>query len=273
MKRIVSLFFGVILSFPIFAEVKYQEADSTLFLNYLRYVNHLGHAPSMSETGMFFLNTPYVAGMLDEDGNEPLVMNMRQLDCVTFVEHTLALTLLMRRESRDWNDYVALLQQLRYRNGQRDGYASRLHYLSEWIKQAEENGFVKETTCEWGGKEQKVVFNLLTEAIKRKQDKNVNPDTMNRLLYMEHTLSEHHYCCLPKDSLPSLLNDGDIIAFCSDGKGIDVWHVGIVVHRNGVPHLLHASSAQGRVVVSELSILDYMRRYARYRGYRIVRLK
>lgn len=273
MKRLVCFLVGLCLSVLICAEVKYEEMDSTLFINYLQYVNDLGHAPSLSETGMFFLNAPYVAGVLDKDADEPLVVNMRQLDCVTFVEYTLALTLLMKSQSQEWNDYIALLQQLRYRNGQRDGYASRLHYLSEWIQQAEANGYVEEKTCEWGGLKQAIHFHLLTDAVKKKQGEHADSVTMSRLLHVEKTLSEKDYCCLPKDALSSRLNEGDIIAFCADGKGIDVWHVGIVVRQNDEWHLLHASSVAKKVIISPQPLREYLLQIKRYQGYRVIRLQ
>lgn len=273
MKKFVCLLLGLCMCVAICAEVKCEEADSTLFVNYLRYVNGLGHAPSLSETGLFFLNTPYVAGVLDKDPTEPLVVNMRQLDCVTFVEHTLALTLLMKRQSQEWNDYIALLQQLRYRNGQCDGYASRLHYLSEWIQQAEANGYVEEKTCEWGGLKQAIHFHLLTDAVKKKQGEQSDSIAMSRLLHMEKNLSEQDYCYLPKDALSSHLNDGDIIAFCADGKGIDVWHVGIVLKQGNDSHLLHASSVSKKVIISSQTLREYMQHVNRYQGYRIIRLQ
>lgn len=273
MKKLWFLICAWGIAMTTYAEIKYQEADSVLFVNYKHYVSKLGHTPSLSETGMFFLNTPYVAGVLDEEANEHLVVNMQQLDCVTFVEHALALTLLMKSQNQNWSDYVVLLQQLRYRNGQRDGYASRLHYLSEWIKQAETNGYVEEKTCEWGGQKQKIFFNLLTEGRKKKQGENVNPVTMHQLLHMEKNLSEQDYCYLPKDSLSSLLNDGDIIAFCADGKGIDVWHVGIISKQGNEFHLLHASSVHKKVLLSSQSLREYMQQVNRYQGYRIIRLR
>ena len=54
MKKFVCLLLGLCMCVAICAEVKCEEADSTLFVNYLRYVSHLGHAPSLSETGLFF---------------------------------------------------------------------------------------------------------------------------------------------------------------------------------------------------------------------------
>ncbi|MDP2725000.1 MAG: DUF1460 domain-containing protein, partial [Syntrophales bacterium] len=40
--------------------------------------------------GSHFLGTPYVAGTLEQEKGESLQINLRQLDCFTFVENTMA---------------------------------------------------------------------------------------------------------------------------------------------------------------------------------------
>lgn len=65
--------------------------------------------------------------------DERLVVNTRQLDCTTLVETVVALKLCAQQGKRTWNDYTSVLRQLRYRGGVLDGYASRLHYFSDWI--------------------------------------------------------------------------------------------------------------------------------------------
>ncbi len=45
----------------------------------------------MLEIGKFFLGTPYVVGTLETKRGEHLVVNLREFDCVTFVENVVAL--------------------------------------------------------------------------------------------------------------------------------------------------------------------------------------
>jgi hypothetical protein len=45
----------------------------------------------MLDIGKFFLGTPYVAGILETKKAEHLVVNLREHDCVTFVENVVAL--------------------------------------------------------------------------------------------------------------------------------------------------------------------------------------
>src|SRR5512147_861089 len=48
------------------------------------------------ETGKQFLGTPYVGGVLDEPENENLVINLRGLYCVTFLDSTVALSQIIK---------------------------------------------------------------------------------------------------------------------------------------------------------------------------------
>lgn len=255
------------------ANMHYQKEDSLIFMRYMAYAEGLEHAPSLQETACFFLNTPYVAGVLDAFEDEPLVVNLHQLDCVTLVEHAVALTALMRQQTPTWNEYTRILNLLRYRGGQRKGYASRLHYFSEWAQEAEQKGYVEEMTCWWNAQQHKVNFSILTDYADKNQHLRHCPACKQKMQEVEVALSQTYYCYLPKQLISPLLQDGDIIAFCGDGKGIDVWHVGIVVYQQDVPHLLHASSEQGKVVISHAPLKDYMLHKSRYRGYRVFRMK
>ena len=49
----------------------------------------------MLEIGKFFLGAPYVAGTLETKRAEHLIVNLREHDCVTFVENVVALARLV----------------------------------------------------------------------------------------------------------------------------------------------------------------------------------
>ena len=54
------------------------------------------------------------------------------------------------------------------------------------------------------------------------------------------------------------MTDGDIIAMTTDERGLDVSHTGLAVRIGGQLHFLHASSAAGRVVLSEITLNRYL---------------
>lgn len=94
------------------------------------------------------LGVPYVAGTLDGNDKEQLIARVDALDCTTFVETVLALAIVDKRGERDFGNFKQALTEIRYRDGILDGYASRLHYFSDWIRNNEEMGFIKESTSE-----------------------------------------------------------------------------------------------------------------------------
>ena len=94
------------------------------------------------------LGVPYVAGTLDGNEEEQLVVLVDSLDCTTFVETVLAFCIADKRGERDYEGFKKALTQIRYRDGILNGYTSRLHYFSDWIRNNEQMGFVKECTSE-----------------------------------------------------------------------------------------------------------------------------
>ncbi len=106
----------------------------------------------IAEVGKSFLGVEYVAGTLDNNAKEEkLVIKITGLDCVTFVENTLAISRIIREGKPDYDSYRSELQNIRYRNGEINGYASRLHYFSDWIYDNQKKGIVEDITKEIGG--------------------------------------------------------------------------------------------------------------------------
>ena len=62
-----------------------------------------------------------------------------------------------------------------------------------------------------------------------------------------------------------------MVALTTNAQGLDVTHLGIIKLVNGVPHLMHASSKQKKVIIDDLPLADYLRRN-RTQGIRVIRL-
>ena len=92
--------------------------------------------------GKFFLGTPYSAGSLEKTA-EHLIVNLRECDCVTFVENVVALALLIESEQKSFHTFRKLVQKIRYRQGRLQGYSSRLHYFSDWIHDNQRKGILR----------------------------------------------------------------------------------------------------------------------------------
>ncbi|GGX25562.1 N-acetylmuramoyl-L-alanine amidase-like domain-containing protein [Aquimarina muelleri] len=212
--------------------------------------------------GKTFLGTPYVAKTLEIGTKESLVINLQGLDCTTFVENVLAFGLLLKNNKEDFEAYTKYLEKIRYKDGVLNGYASRLHYFSEWIANNQQKGIIKNNTADIGGVEIEKEINFMSTHRDLypflKEDKN-----FEGILQSEKVVSESSFCFLPKEEVKEneeSIASGDIIALTTSIKGLDITHTGIATReKDGRIHLLHASS-KGQVEISELPLVDYLKK-------------
>jgi hypothetical protein len=224
------------------------------------------------------LGTEYVAGSL-EQVPEKLKVSLVETDCILFVETCLAMAVNAKKGNDSPDSLCAFIQGTRYRNGVVDGYTSRLHYTSEWIRQGEANGIFREITDVLSGENLSGQrFSYMSEhtgAYKQIKD---NPSEIAKIAKMEESLNRYtDYYVIPKaevKKMEHLLKDGDILGFNSNVKGLDIAHVALVYHKeNGEVGFIHASQVDGKVVIDEKSIHDYVNSRKSNDGIRIIRVK
>ena len=224
------------------------------------------------------LGTEYVAGSLDQVP-EKLKVSLVETDCILFVETCLAMAVNAKKGNDSPDSLCAFIQGTRYRNGVVDGYTSRLHYTSEWIRQGEANGIFREITDVLSGENLSGQrFSYMSEhtgAYKQIKD---NPTEIAKIAKMEESLNRYtDYYVIPKadvKKMEHLLKDGDILGFNSNVKGLDIAHVALVYHKeNGEVGFIHASQVDGKVVIDEKSIHDYVNSRKSNDGIRIIRVK
>ena len=90
-----------------------------------------------------FKGVPYVASTLEKKNPEQLIINLKQLDCTTLVEKTLALTMPRRQGKSTFEAYCKNLETLRYWHGKMNGYLSRLHYFTWWMHDNIDKGLIE----------------------------------------------------------------------------------------------------------------------------------
>lgn len=66
--------------------------------------------------------------------------------------------------------------------------------------------------------------------------------------------------------------DGDIIALVTTIDGLDISHVGFAFWKDGKLHLLHASSAEGKVIMDTTTLYDYQKNKRTQIGIRVLRI-
>jgi hypothetical protein len=215
----------------------------------------------LARLGLRFLGAPYEAATLEGKGpGEPLVINLRAFDCFTFVESMTALTLAVRSGGAPCDAFAGWLERLRYRRGIRRGYASRLHYFTDWLGDNRRLGVLRDVTRELGGLPDRRAVRFMTDhpgmyppladAAQRAEVRRAERNLSRRLRYR-----------LPSDMLGEVetrFRDGDIIGIAAARPGLDVIHAGLAVRKDGRVHLLHASGPAGGVVLTEEPLCRYV---------------
>ena len=239
----------------------------------IKSISNEAYGKELVEIGKTFLGTPYVAQTLEVGDTESLVINLQGLDCTTYVENILAFGLLKETSEPNFESFVKTLEKIRYRDGTMDGYGSRLHYFSDWIRENEKKGLVKDITSMIGGKEVKKVINFMSEH--RSLYPSLHADeNYERIKQFEESLDPQSLCILSQEHIlenEHLIQSGDIIALTTSIKGLDITHTGIASRESdGRIHLLHASTA-GQVEVSELPLTDYLKNVKNNTGIMVAR--
>lgn len=164
---------------------------------------------------------------------------------------------------------------IRYRQGLIDGYASRLHYFTDWLHDNKNKGIVKDISRQIGAKPQHKVINFMTthrNSYPALQDENV----FQEIRKIEKIISLRKLYVLPRSECSGAggnIKNGDIIAVASLTEGLDVAHVGFALWRGNKLYLLHASSKENEVVVSAKPLNDYLRQNKNYTGIIAARVK
>ena len=223
--------------------------------------------------GMSFQGTPYVAATLENGLAEKLVINAHQLDCTTFVETALTLARTVKLRQKDFQSYVNELEKLRYRDGKRNQYPSRLHYFCEWIANNEKKHIVDGSPNKNGVKLDKPINYMSTHPADYLVLKEF-PALIPSIAEQEKALSAAGFYYFPKNDIPNLyrnLQNGDIIALTSTIEGVDVNHVGILIKKGNEFYLLHAPLSGKKVLISDGPITDFLKPASKNSGIMIAR--
>ena len=226
------------------------------------------------------MNIPYVAHTLEPNDQERLIINLRELDCTTFVESAMALTLCVRSGRTTFDDYCRILQKIRYWQGRAPQYIRRLHYFTSWIEDNTTMDLVKElqTPNPPFTAVQTVQAHYMTQHVDKYLMLTVNPHDVPMIREMEKRIEGKKYRYIPKQQLynnrllRNTIHDGDIIVIITNIKGLDTQHIGIAAwHADGL-HLLNASSIHHRVIEEPMTLRQYLYKHPTMPGIRIVRV-
>lgn len=246
------------------------------FLNKLADSDYSGKSPNELniEIGQWFLATPYVEKTLELAGSEKLVINLTGLDCTTFLETVVTMSRLAEKGRFTFEDFERELEELRYREGNNEGYPSRLHYFSDWIYQNQQKGILADITQQIGGSPYPNVPSFMSENPKFYAQL-ADPFNLEKIKATESVIKERNYFFIPKSGISKLENNiqsGDLIAITTYMDNLDIVHTGFAIEKNGKIHLLHASSKNMEVEISEKPLREYLAGNKSQSGIMVARL-
>lgn len=228
-----------------------------------------------------FLGLPYVAHTLElYPDDERLVLNTRELDCTTYVDVVAALTLCARRGEQKFEQFVRQLHNQRYWNGKCDGYPSRIHYFSDWIRDNSRLGFAREIQQPQPPftAVQKVSVGYMTTHPDAYVSLKRHPEYLPTIKRQEDDLTGRSFRYIPTSqvsdtkALREAVHDGDIICIVTSAAGLDIAHLGIAVWHSDGLHMIDASSKHMKVLEETITMRKYLEGRKNALGIRIVRL-
>lgn len=238
--------------------------DKQIFDEYIEYIEPWSNSSNeaiLEKTATYFLGSPYVANTLDQSELEVLTINLSELDCFTYVEIVIALTLTVKTEEPTFDTFTYKLQSIRYRNNEILGYQSRLHYTTDWLYENEKNGILKNISKEIGGIKDNKVINFMSEHRTSYNQLKSNDELLNEIIKFENQINEREgFYYLPKEKIAitePLIPHMSVVGFTTTINGLDVTHVGFAFHNEDELRFIHASSALNEVVIDEQTLNDY----------------
>lgn len=222
---------------------------------------------------------PYVGNTLEVGAHETLVVNLRQLDCTTYIENVVAMYLCTKSGDDSYRFFKNRLRQIRYAAGT-VSYITRLHYFTQWIEENTRTGVVEElqspappfTSVQCLDIDFMSKHSVLYPRLKN------HPKAIAGIKCAEKKLTGMEFRYIPKNEISNsrlfrdTVHDGDIIAITTKKKGLDISHIGIAVwHEDGL-HLLNASQMHKRVVEEPMPLHDYMQKHPSQSGIRVIRI-
>lgn len=220
------------------------------------------------------MGTPYVGQTLETDSVESLVINLRELDCTTFLENVVAISLCIKNQTVRFNDYCDMLLKIRYRDGQINEYPSRLHYTTDWLINNQEKGILKIVSEDFGTDEFDSKVNFMSTHPKNYKQL-ANTAFVDSMKKHEERISALKLKFIPKEKINEVeknIMGGDIIAISTTIDGLDFSHVAIAAWHKGKLHFVHASIKEKKVVLSDRPLSDYLSGMKKNDGIVVARL-
>jgi len=237
---------SLIVSIPLlfgcaYPSIKYNKWDKSEIDRLINNANNNFANKKIEYISQYFIDTPYKHGTLNTDPLSPerLVINLKQVDCFTYLDYVTAMTI-----SENADDFIDKIKRVRYFDSD-VSYEKRKHFFTDW---ANSDGLVKDITPSLPGSV--ATFKIINrKSAKESWLENV-PQKSRMVSY------------IPKEKITEevidMLKTGDFIGAYSTRRGLDVTHVGILIKNERGVFFRNASSRKSVMRVTDYNMKEYI---------------
>jgi hypothetical protein len=220
------------------------------------------------------LGIPYVGGLLEVPKIETLVVTLEGSDCVLFVEYSLALTMTTLQKSVNYDDFAQNVAFFRYLDGKVDGYASRQHYFSDWLKTNQQKGLLSILHQNNANLPMLSPVNFMSKNRSAYRQLAESDSLYKMIAQREQHVNSTPIRYIPQNRIPefeSTLQSGDILSFVSTIDGLDIAHTALIFRDGDRVGFYHASTT-GKVIKDPKTVFEYTRDRRNVNGIIVARL-
>lgn len=280
MKFILLLIILLSETLSTYAAATVSATDRQVLKDFWEYAgnNHLSALTPQKRVPLiagFFLGSPYKSNTLNVTKKELPVINLHELDCVTFIENVLALTFLDEYSEKATDKFIENIVRLRYRNGEIEDYTSRLHYSTDWLYEMQRICLLTDITYSIGGIIYPHKIDFMTRNYIQYPVLNQDKKLIPKMKTIETEINKRTYHYIPKGRINEFadkIETGDIVLITTSIKGLDTSHLGFAIKQGANIYLIHASSKGKKVMITDTTLQEYMGSISSQSGIIIARL-
>jgi hypothetical protein len=211
-----------------------------------------------------FEGVPYGGG---SNGCPPAhtLVNVRQMDCMTFVENFWAISftrhLVSQMKEKPGDEelfalYVQNLNAIRYYQGMNQRNEDRIQYLTSGFIQLEKAGVLEAI-----GKQECTPVKKSIHYVSSNKSRFGGFSDWAFIQSKEKEMSQYAYHIFGKDEIQKyapIARDGDLVGLVTTVAGLDVSHCGVITHKDHQIFMTHASSVKKQLVIAQ-PLEEYLR--------------
>lgn len=189
------------------------------------------------------LGTPYNNRTLNMDAfsTERLIIDLKAVDCMTFIEYSEAF-----KYADDPEQFASNLEKVRYIDA-KVAFNQRRHFFSDWVEG--DHHVVSDITAQ---------LSPHTVFVNKQLNKKSNGDPIIDTVKITPRVIGYIPTRFIDRKLLKQLKTGDYIGIYSPASGLDVTHVGVVIREGEEVIFRHASSQRKNLRVMDVELFSYL---------------